>query len=75
VNWPTLVLMDGPYYEATAKPEASKTHSVQLPQRFGPPLVADEPMPLAAGDEPGVSVAELPPLSTFEVLWLSRKRE
>ena len=32
-----LVLMDGPYYEATPKTEATICHTIQLPQRFGPP--------------------------------------
>ena len=32
-----VVLMDGPYYEATPKADAKTTHTVQLPQRFGPP--------------------------------------
>jgi len=32
-----VVLMDGPYYKAAPKAGATATHSVQLPQRFGPP--------------------------------------
>lgn len=189
-----LALMDGPYYESTPKPGATKAHSVLLPQRFGPPelcypeagndselpglihgtfgqghvafipwqvatlyymhclsphraliseqvrsmtgpaiatlegasraeltvqrqkdsgdllihivnysgqsgngclepvaihsarltlrgcagmacraLVADQPVTLAEGDEAGVSVADLPPIGTFEVLWISPK--
>lgn len=32
-----LVLLDGPYYEVTAKPGAKSVNSIQLPQRFGPP--------------------------------------
>lgn len=37
-------------------------------------LVADKPVALAKGDE-GICVAELPPIGTFEVLWLSRQAE
>ena len=32
-----VVLMDGPYYEAAPKADAQTTHTIQLPQRFGPP--------------------------------------
>jgi hypothetical protein len=36
-------------------------------------LVAGEDVMLRTGDEPGVAVADLPPIGTFEVLWLRRK--
>ncbi len=32
-----VVLMDGPYFETAPKAEATSTHRIQLPQRFGPP--------------------------------------
>lgn len=35
-------------------------------------LVADIPVPLVMGEEKDIRVAKLPPIGTFEVLWLSK---
>jgi len=48
-----LVLMDGPYYETTAKPGATTVHTVLLPQRFGPPELC-YPEPECQSELPGL---------------------
>lgn len=48
-----VVLMDGPYYVVTPKPEATALHSLLLPQRFGPPELC-YPEPECESDLPGL---------------------
>jgi hypothetical protein len=38
-------------------------------------LVADAHIPLSAGDTDDACIAQLPPIGTFEVLWLAKNAE